>query len=83
MDPRLQTLSNTLGLPGADEPPKPVEVQRRILADFPAPEYAMQLFDAYCGYVSPILNIIYPVSPVYMHSNFLANGQVDDRDSRS
>jgi hypothetical protein len=61
MDPRLQTLSNTLGLPGADEPPKPLEVQRRALADFPAPEYAMQLFDAYCGYVSPIFNIIHPV----------------------
>jgi hypothetical protein len=63
MDPRLQTLSSTLGLPGADEPPKPLEVQRQILADFPAPEYAMKLFDAYCGYVCPILNIIHPVGP--------------------
>jgi len=62
MDPRLQTLSNTLGLPGADEPPKPAEPQRKILADFPDPEYAMQLFDAYCEYVSPIMNIIHPVS---------------------
>ena len=63
MDPRLQTLSNTLGLPGADEPPKPAETQRRILADFPAPEYAMDLFNAYIEYVSPIHNIIHPVRP--------------------
>lgn len=62
MDPRLQTLSNTLGLPGADEPPKPVEVQRKILADFPAPDYAIILFDAYCEFVCPIFNIIHPVS---------------------
>jgi len=61
MDPRLQTLSNTLGLPGADEAPKPLEVQRRILADFPAREYALQLFEAYCEYVCPIFNIIHPV----------------------
>ena len=61
MDPRLQTLSNTLGLPGADEPPKPLKMQRRILAEFPSSEYAIQLFDAYCGYVSPIFNIIHPV----------------------
>jgi hypothetical protein len=64
MDPRLQTLSNTLGLPGADEPPKPLETQRRVLADFPAQDYAMQLFNAYCEYVSPIHNIIHPVCPV-------------------
>src|SRR5271167_353281 len=82
MDPRLQTLSNTLGLPGADEPPKPLDVQRRVLADFPAPEYAMQLFDAYCGYVSPILNIIHPVPPSFII--FFANvayGQIYDRNS--
>jgi len=63
MDPRLQTLSNTLGLPGADEAPKPMELQRRVLPDFPPPEYAVQLFDAYCGYVSPIFNIVHPVLP--------------------
>jgi len=61
MDPRLQTLSNTIGLPGADEPPKPAEIQRKILADFPDSGYAMQLFEAYCEYVSPIFNIIHPV----------------------
>jgi hypothetical protein len=61
MDPRLQTLSNTLGLPGADERPKPAETQPKILASFPDSAYAMQLFDAYCEYVSPIFNIIHPV----------------------
>jgi hypothetical protein len=62
MDPRLQTISNTLGLPGADEPPKlPVEVQMRVLSDFPDHEYAVQLFDAYCSYVAPIFNILHPV----------------------
>ena len=61
MDPRLQTLSNTLGLPGADELPKPVEGQTRVLSDFPDHEYAVQLFDAYCAYVAPIFNILHPV----------------------
>jgi hypothetical protein len=77
MDPRLQTLSNTLGLPGADEAPKPMEIQRRLLPEFPASEYAMQLFDAYCGYVAPIFNIIHPVQTVL---DFLisANREIDD-----
>jgi hypothetical protein len=61
MDPRLQTISNTLGLPGADEAPKPVETQLRVLSDFPDNEYAVQLFDAYCGYVAPLFNILHPV----------------------
>ena len=78
MDPRLQTLSNTLGLPGADEPPKPVEIQRRILADFPAPEYAMQLFEAYCGFVSPILNIIHPVQSRCEPTLISADGEIND-----
>jgi hypothetical protein len=64
MDPRLQTLSSMLGFPGADEPLKPTEVQRRVLGDFPAPEYAIQLFDAYCEFVSPIHNIIHPVRSI-------------------
>src|SRR5271170_1807453 len=80
MDPRLQTLSNTLGLPGADEPPKPLEVQRRVLADFPLPEYAMQLFDAYCGYVSPILNIIHPVGTSFYFMLIVAYCEINDRD---
>jgi hypothetical protein len=63
MDPRLQTFSSTVGFPGADEPPKPALTERQILADFPAPEYAMDLFDAYCQYVSPIINVVHPVVP--------------------
>jgi Fungal specific transcription factor domain len=62
MDPRLQTLSNTLGLPGADEVPKPLETERKVLPGFPTPEYAVDLLNAYCEYVSPIMNIIPPVS---------------------
>lgn len=80
MDPRLQTLSNILGLPGADEPPKPLETQRRVLADFPAQDYAMQLFDAYCEYVAPIHNIIHPVWSVASVLT-VANGESDDGDS--
>ena len=79
MDPRLQTLSNTLGLPGADEPPKPLETQRRVLADFPPRDYAMQLFDAYCEYVSPIHNIIHPVCPIRSVLT-IAHGEGDDGD---
>jgi len=68
MDPRLQTLASTLGLPGADEPPKQL-VQRRVLGEFPSLEYSMELFDAYCEYVSPIVNIIHPVSRLLFSAN--------------
>lgn len=79
MDPRLQTLSNTLGFPGADEPPKPLETQRRILADFPSQDYATKLFDAYCEFVSPIHNIIHPVCPL-ASLLIIANRESNDGD---
>jgi hypothetical protein len=66
MDPRLQALSDTLGLPGADEPLKPIKIQRKILADFPTPEYSRELLEAFCEYVSPLFNIIHEVIPSFL-----------------
>jgi hypothetical protein len=62
IDPRFQRLE-TVGLPGADEPPKPQNIQRLILPGFPTSDHALQLFDAYCTHVNPFYNIIPTVLP--------------------
>jgi len=67
MDPRFQTFS-TVGLPGADELPRPLGAQTLILHGFPSYEQGVVLLTAFCTFVSPLYNIIHPVRQIALQS---------------
>jgi len=57
----MQIQLDTDGLPGADERQNAKHPQSLTLPDFPSPEYAERLFNAYIMFVDPLFNIIHSV----------------------
>jgi hypothetical protein len=62
IEPKLEAFY-TLGLPGADQPPRNIPAQESmILPGFPTPEYGLRLFESYKAGVAIYYNVVHPVS---------------------